>query len=240
MFTRLLIASALVLSLGLVGCGQSQETASTTAGTGLITSATAPAGTMTTTASETTTTTAATSSASEPGPTPSTSESEPIDVPTLPAEIPGYTEVDPDTGLHVTGTPQVIDLADYRLKVSGKVAQALDLTYDEIRSLPKVTATPTLVCPGFFNDTATWSGVPIRTILEMAGVQPDAKRITLTAADGYGTSVSLEEALQPKNFLAYDLMDEPVPVLHGFPLRAVFPDKYGSYWVKWLLEIKVE
>ena len=41
--------------------------------------------------------------------------------PTLPAEIPGYTELDPTTNLHMTGTYQQIDLNTYRLKVTGKV-----------------------------------------------------------------------------------------------------------------------
>ena len=96
-------------------------------------------------------------------------------MPTLPAEIPAYTAVDPATGLHMTGTPKVIDLASYRLKVDGKVAHPLSLSYDELRLLPKMTATPTLVCEGYFADTTTWSGVPLKTILEMAGVQPDAE-----------------------------------------------------------------
>jgi DMSO/TMAO reductase YedYZ molybdopterin-dependent catalytic subunit len=224
MFTKLLIASVLVLALlGLVACGQSPETTDTTVGAGPVTSATVPGSSTTV-------------------PTTSTSELEPLEpivVPTLPEVIPDYTDVDPATGLHMTGTPQVIDLADYRLKVSGMVTQELSLAYDDLRRMPKMTATPTLVCPGFFEDTTTWSGVPLYEILEMAGVQPDAKRITLTAADGYGTSLSLEEALKPANFLAYEWMGQPLPVLHGFPLRAVFPDRYGSYWVKWLVEIEV-
>lgn len=223
--TLTIIASLLVvlaLAFGLAACGGGQDTAATTVGT---------APTTTTMAPDTTATSV---------PSPSTSELEPIVVPTLPQETPGYTDVDPATGLHMTGTPQVIDLAEYRLTVTGKVDHELSLTYDEIRSLPKVTATPTLVCPGFFEDTATWSGAPISAILQMAGVQAEATRITLHAADGYGTSVSLEDALLPENYLAYELEGEPVPVLHGFPLRAVFPDKLGSFWVKWLVGIEVE
>jgi DMSO/TMAO reductase YedYZ molybdopterin-dependent catalytic subunit len=163
-----------------------------------------------------------------------------IVVPTLPAEIPGYTEVDPATGLHMTGTPKVVDLPSYRLKVEGKVARPLSLSYDDLHRLPKVTATPTLICPGFFTDITTWSGVSLATILEMAGVQPDAERITMKAADGYTASLDLDEALKPENLLAYEWMDQPLPVLHGFPLRAVIPGQEGNRWVKWLLEIVVE
>jgi DMSO/TMAO reductase YedYZ molybdopterin-dependent catalytic subunit len=167
-------------------------------------------------------------------------ELKPIVVPTLPAEIPAYTAVDPATGLHMTGTPKVIDLASYRLKVDGAVTHPLSLAYDDLRRLPKVTATPTLNCPGFFTDVTTWSGVPLKTILDMAGLQPDAKQIRMKAADDYSFVLSLDEALKPENFLAYEWMGQPLPVLHGFPIRAVVPGRGGSAWVKWLLEIVVE
>ena len=115
----------------------------------------------------------------------------------------------------MTGTPTVIDLAGYRLAVGGKVGQELSLSYDDLRRLPKMTATPTLICVGFFKDTATWSGVSLKTILDMAGALSDAESVTLKSADGYSTSLSLDTALQPENFLAYELMGEPLPVLHG-------------------------
>lgn len=165
---------------------------------------------------------------------------EPIVVPTLPAVIPGYTELDPATGLHMTGTPTVIDLATYRLAVTGKVDNPLSLAYDDLRRLPKMTASPNLVCVGFFSDTAAWSGASLKTILEMAGVQPGADRVKMKAADGYSWTLPLEEALQPENFLAYEWEGQPIPVLHGFPVRAVIPAANGNRWVKWLLEIVVE
>lgn len=232
MLRKLLMATLLVLLLSLVivltcGCGRTP---------GLIDSKPASQEATTTTYSKGTVSrgTAATL------PMPNVSELEPIVPPTLPQKIPGYARPDPATGLHVTGTPQVVDFADYQLKVSGKVDKDLGLTYDDLRSLPKVTATPTLVCPGFFEDTAMWSGVPLHIVLEMAGVQPDAESIRMTSADGYSASLDLDSALLRDNFLAYELEGEPLPVLHGFPLRAVIPARSGSVWVKWLVEIEVE
>ena len=172
--------------------------------------------------------------------TSTTTALQPIVVPTLPAKIPGYDEVDPATGLHVQGTPMVIDLASYRLKVDGKVTRPLSLSYDDIRRLVKVTATPELVCPGFFTDTANWSGASLKAILEMAGVQPDAKQIQMNGADGHYSYLELKYAVVPENFLAYQLRGQTMPVLQGFPLRAVLPGQTGSLWVKWLLEIVVE
>lgn len=164
-------------------------------------------------------------------------ELEPVVTPTLPAEIPGYVELDPATGLHMTGTPQVIDVETYRLQVSGLVNKPLSLSYDELRLLPKISASPTLLCPGFFTDSATWSGASLAAVLDMAQVHAEADRITLVAADGYSISVDLANALAPDSFLAYEWNGEPLPALHGFPIRAVFPPKNGNFWVKWLVEI---
>jgi DMSO/TMAO reductase YedYZ molybdopterin-dependent catalytic subunit len=156
------------------------------------------------------------------------------------APNPGYTELDRTTGLHMTGSPQTIDLATYRLKVTGLVDHPLSLSYDDLRCMPKVTASPLLVCPGVFEDEATWSGVPLSYVLGLAGVQREAKWIAIVAADNYSTHMELKDALEDGNFLAYEWDGKPLPVLHGFPVRAVFSSMPGGRWVKWLLEIRVE
>jgi DMSO/TMAO reductase YedYZ molybdopterin-dependent catalytic subunit len=162
----------------------------------------------------------------------------PVVVPT-PAKDPGYTRLDPSTGLHVTGKMQLIDLATYRLRVTGLVEHPLELTYDQIRCLPKVQASPVLICPGFFEDEAAWAGAPIADVLALAGVQDRAQQVEFVSADGYTTSLSLEKALDRANFLAYEWEGEPLPRLHGFPVRVVIPTAQGNQWTKWLVEIKV-
>jgi DMSO/TMAO reductase YedYZ molybdopterin-dependent catalytic subunit len=139
----------------------------------------------------------------------------------------------------MTGTPQRIDLATYKLKVGGLVNHPLSLSYDDLRCMRQVTDNPDLVCPGVFTDYARWTGVPIKDILELAMVQPGATQLTLVSADGYEITLPLETAGNAKNFLAYEVNGETLPVLHGFPLRAVFPDMWGSYWLKWLVEIRI-
>ena len=94
----------------------------------------------------------------------------PFIVPTLPEDIPGWNALDESIGLHITGHFQVVDLSTYRLKVSGKVNNPLELSYDQIRCLPKLTAEPRLVCTGVFVDEATWTGVPLKNILDLAGM----------------------------------------------------------------------
>jgi DMSO/TMAO reductase YedYZ molybdopterin-dependent catalytic subunit len=152
-----------------------------------------------------------------------------------------YLEVDPATGLHITGTPTEVDISSYRLKVTGKVERELSLTYDDILALtPKVTSSPDLVCPGYFVDKATWSGVTFKAILDMAGVKADAAWVRMKAADGYSIKVELAVALAPDSFLAYELSGKPLPEKQGFPLRAVFPGQEGNRWVKWIVELVVE
>ncbi len=163
-----------------------------------------------------------------------------ITPPVMPAEIPGYTQVDPATGLHMTGTVQQIDLASYHLKVTGKVDHPLSLAYDELRCLPRIEcASCTLVCPGFFIDHATWAGAPLAYVLKLAGIQDDASQVTLISADGYTTPLTLNEALSEDAMLAYEQNGQPLPILHGFPVRAVLPSQVGGKWAKWLVEITV-
>jgi DMSO/TMAO reductase YedYZ molybdopterin-dependent catalytic subunit len=163
----------------------------------------------------------------------------PITVPTLPAVIPGEAELDPATGLHVTGDPVEVDLSTWRLEVTGRVDRPLRLTYDELRCLPKVEASPVLDCPGFFVDEATWAGVPLRDILELAGVQEGATQARLLAADGYNLWVELTPETLGSAFLAYEVNGATLPALHGFPVRFVWPGHEGWNWVKWVVAIEV-
>ena len=162
----------------------------------------------------------------------------PVVAPT-PAHDPGYTQLDPSTGLHVTGKIQLLELVTYRLRVTGMVDRPLELGYDEIRCLPRVQARPILVCPGFFEDEATWAGAAIADVLALAGVQDGAQEVEFVSADGYSTRLPLDKALDRANFLAYQWEGEPLPRLHGFPLRVVIPEALGDKWTKWLVEVRV-
>jgi DMSO/TMAO reductase YedYZ molybdopterin-dependent catalytic subunit len=164
----------------------------------------------------------------------------PVVVAPTPSANPGYTSLDPDTGLHVTGQAQTIDLATYRLKISGRVNSPVELTYDELRCLPKLNCRCTITCPGFFIDTTDWAGASLAGVLKLANVQREAQSVEIIGADGYSTSITLDEALADDNFLAYEWAGKPVPILHGFPVRAVFPRLTGGNWVKWVIEIRIK
>jgi len=165
---------------------------------------------------------------------------QPLVAPTRPAAASRTDMFDPSTGLHVTGNDVVVlDPVAYRLRISGLVDDPHELTLDELRCMRKVTARVKLTCNGFFEDVTTYAGVPLVDVLDLAGVQAAAHSVYLTGAEGYPGIISLENALQKDNFLAYQWKDEPLPILHGFPLRAVIPSLLGFAWTKFLVEIKV-
>jgi len=56
---------------------------------------------------------------------------------------------------------------------------------------------------------------------------------------GYQVSVTRADAMSGKAFLAYERHKRPVPIIHGFPVRAAFPGLFGANWVKWLVKIEV-
>jgi len=161
----------------------------------------------------------------------------PIVAPT-PADIPAVGGLDTTTGRYVMGVVQVLDEQSYRLQVSGRVDHPLSLTYDEIRCMPKMTETVTTTCYNFQN-TATWSGVLISNVLKKAGVQPGATKLTQTGADGASRTVPLDMAMDPHNFLAFQMGSKPLPILFGFPVRSIFINVAGQYSVKWLTALEV-
>ena len=263
MTTNRLPAIALAIVVALVGCVSEASTVETPTAAATntpwvvetpttVATDTLPAATDTPVAAETPTvaatdappagetpTTVATNTPLAVTPAPWPCELSPVIAPTPPAVRPIYAGLDPDTGLHVTGSAEPIDQESYRLEVTGRVDHPLSLTYDDLRCMSKVEARVTLVCPGYFVDEATWAGVPIREVLELAGVQEEAAGLKLIGADGYARTVPLDEKLLETAYLAYEWEGEPLPALHGFPVRVVIPDYVGGAWVKWLVEIEV-
>jgi DMSO/TMAO reductase YedYZ molybdopterin-dependent catalytic subunit len=143
-------------------------------------------------------------------------------------------------GLHVTGTPVEVDLQTFRLRVEGAVERPLSLSFEQVRALPAVRQNITLNCPGFFTDRGTWTGVPVRDLLAMAGVRAEAATVVFTSlSEGYSSTLSLKDIERDGVLVAYEFEGKPFPVVHGFPLRLTARDHEGNVWVKWLEEIRV-
>jgi DMSO/TMAO reductase YedYZ molybdopterin-dependent catalytic subunit len=158
--------------------------------------------------------------------------------PTEPAVVPSEGGLDKISNRHVMGTVTLLDAQSYRLVVKGLVDHPLSLSYDDLRCLPKMTETVTTTCYNF-QDTATWSGVLLSEVLKKAGLQPGAKKISQSGADGAVRSVDLEMAMDGHNFLAYQMGNKPLPIFFGFPVRSIFIDVAGQFSVKWLTTLEV-
>ncbi len=143
-------------------------------------------------------------------------------------------------GLHVTGVPVVVDLASYRLKVTGEVRSPLSLSFDQLRSMPSVREHAVLECPGFFVDEGSWRGVRVRELLRRAGVEEGATRVVFTSADGrYSAELPLSAVMEEGFLVAFAFEGRQLLPIHGFPLRLVARGFPGNRWVKWLGELSV-
>ncbi len=137
-----------------------------------------------------------------------------------------------------------VDEASWRLTLDGKVEKPLKLSLAEIKQLPSVTQTRTFECisnpvGGPLIGNALWVGVQMKRLLEMAGIKPGAKELLVRAADGFHTSIPIELALHEQALLVYSMNGEPLPRAHGFPLRCVWPGRYGMKQPRWITRIEV-
>ncbi len=137
-----------------------------------------------------------------------------------------------------------IDEASWRLTLDGKVNKPFTLSLDEIKKLPSVTQTRTFECisnpvGGPLIGNALWVGVQMKRVLEMAGVQSGAKELLVRAADGFHTSIPIELAMHEHALLVYSMNGEPLPRAHGFPLRCVWPGRFGMKQPRWITRIEV-
>jgi len=138
-------------------------------------------------------------------------------------------------------TDHAVFLDQWRLEVTGRVKRPLKLTYAELLALPPVEENVLLICPGIFTIHATWKGVSAREILGQAGLKEGATHVTLHGPPGPYEKVeefTLADVDSGKIFLAYGVNGQTLPQKHGFPLRVVAADRFGSDWVKFVYKLE--
>jgi sulfite dehydrogenase (cytochrome) subunit A len=165
---------------------------------------------------------------------------------------------------HLADVPLNIDPDTFTLSVTGKVDRPQKLSLKDIRKLKAVEIVAVNQCSGnsrgFFEPrvaggqlgngamgNARWHGVPLKTVLDLAGVQAGAKQVTFNGMDGpvsdrtpdFVKALDIDHASDGEVMLAYGMNGDDLPVLNGFPLRLIVPGYYGTYWVKHLNEITV-
>lgn len=161
-----------------------------------------------------------------------------------------------------TATPR-IDPATYRLRIEGDaIDRTVELTYDELLALPSRSTIAYIECAGngrgFFTRVfdrpaeggqwltggvgcAAWTGPTLASVLELAGVRPNAVDVSLIGLDQvtFERPMSSDKALDPNTLLVHTMNGEALPADHGFPIRAFVPGWVGSNSVKWLGRIVV-
>ena len=160
------------------------------------------------------------------------------------------------------GHPEV-DPATFKLKVSGLVDRPKQLSLDDLRKLGTTDLVAGFECSGNRGPlqglcgNGKWTGVPLKTVLDSAGVKAPAREFVFFGADHgeeevewrtqkfkidvpFGRSLNREKALSPDPFLAWALNGEPLTKHQGKPLRLVVPGWYGVANVKWLSQIHVQ
>ena len=160
-----------------------------------------------------------------------------------------------------------LESSGWSLKVTGEVERPFSLGLDALKEMPRREVLVLMECAGNSRGsvqppiegllwdngavgTARWTGVPLRSVLEYAGLLDSAVEVLLEGADrgnqqgttgemGNSMSLPMDKALHPDTLLTYDMNGESLSPEHGYPLRAVVPGWFGMTAVKWLTGIQV-
>jgi len=134
---------------------------------------------------------------------------------------------------------QQVDLANYRLKVTGEVESPLELQYKDVLALDPYERKITLYCVEGWSSTVLWKGSRIMDIIDAAHPLPTANTVIFHAIDGYTTSLPLEMIEDRDLILAYGANGLDLPVEMGYPFIVVAEDNAGYKWARWVTEIEL-
>jgi len=173
----------------------------------------------------------------------------PDPTPAQTADVPGVSElITPNDDFYVIDTalsvPQV-DIETWSVSFMGRVDRPFSLTYDELLAMPMVERYVTLCCVsnsvgGGLVGNAKWLGVPLRELVERAGVGPEGGQLVGRSVDGFTVGFPTEAVFDGREaLLAVGMNGEPLPLRHGFPARLVVSGLYGYVSAtKWLSEVE--
>ncbi|MES2286850.1 MAG: molybdopterin-dependent oxidoreductase [Bacteroidota bacterium] len=166
---------------------------------------------------------------------------------------------------HLSNLPTQINSETFHLKINGNVKKELTLTLNDLKTKFKsYTINALCVCAGNarsgFNPrvpgaqwtnggmgNAKWTGVKLKDIIEMAGAKSNSKFVSFNGLDmpplptipDFVKSLELKHAMDGEVMIAYEMNDEALPILNGYPLKLVVPGWYATYWVGMLDEVKI-
>lgn len=139
----------------------------------------------------------------------------------------------------VLGEPK-IDLATFRLTISGLVDSSFALSWQEIQQHPAVFSDTILMyCVEGWEVWGNWQGILIPDLLRQTKLKPDASHVLFHCVEGYTTTLPLAYLEKYQCLLAYAVNGKFLAPQDGFPLRLVAFGKYGYKWAKWVTALEV-
>jgi DMSO/TMAO reductase YedYZ molybdopterin-dependent catalytic subunit len=139
----------------------------------------------------------------------------------------------------------------WTLNIKGAVDNPIELSYDDLLSLPTREADITLSCisnevGGGLISNARWTGILLSDVLQEAGLSQDkiasaSEQLVGRSVDDWTSGFPTEIAFDGREALvAFGMNDEELPLKHGYPVRLVVPGLYGYVSAtKWLTEIEL-
>ncbi|HEY5548969.1 MAG TPA: molybdopterin-dependent oxidoreductase [Coriobacteriia bacterium] len=136
--------------------------------------------------------------------------------------------------------PQHVDIANYRLDVTGLVAKPATYTYDDVVSKETTyTKVVRLDCVEGWSVKILWEGVLLSDLIDRSVPASDAVTVVFKAADGYTTSLPLKDIRASRILLAYKMNGVVIPEERGYPFMVVAQDRWGYKWAKWVTTIEL-
>lgn len=136
------------------------------------------------------------------------------------------------------------NFANWRLRVDGLVARPQAFDMATLRTMPQRTQITRHDCVEGWSAIGKWTGVPLKLVLDAAGVSTRARYIVFHCADmmngshRYYESIDMVDALHPQTILAWALNDAILPVAKGAPLRLRVERQLGYKHAKYVEHIE--
>lgn len=132
----------------------------------------------------------------------------------------------------------------WRLEIAGMVERPRAYTFQELTALPSINQETTLMCisnqvGGGLMSNAVWKGVPLRFLLENAGLKQDVSKVMLRAVDSYDDTIPIAKAMEPTTLVVYEMNGAGLPFTHGYPVRLIVPGLFGEKSLKWITRIEL-
>ena len=120
-----------------------------------------------------------------------------------------------------------VDAHDYRLEVTGMVADKRAWTLAQLRALPQTDQITRHICVEGWSAIGKWGGVTFSSFLARIGADTSARYVGFKCADDYYTSIDMPTALHPQTLLTLSWDGRTLPPRYGFPMKLRIPTKLG-------------